>query len=35
MENELSLKQAVVCFIINAALFMLAGFVCTVERGGY
>lgn len=35
MENELSLKQAVVCFIINAALFLLAGLVCTVERGGY
>ena len=35
MENELTLKQTVVCFIINAALFLLAGLVCTVERGGY
>lgn len=35
MENELSLKQAVVCFAINAALFMLAGLLCTLERGGF
>lgn len=35
MQNELSLKQAVVCFAINAALFLLAGMLCTLERGGY
>lgn len=35
MENELSLRQAVVCFAINAALFLLAGLLCTLERGGY
>lgn len=35
MENELSLKQAVVCFIINAALFLLAGLLCTLEKGDY
>lgn len=35
MENELSLRQAVVCFAINAALFLLAGLLCTLERSGY
>lgn len=35
MENELSLRQAVVCFAINVALFLLAGLLCTLERGGY
>lgn len=35
MENELSLRQTVVCFAINAALFLLAGLLCTLERGGY
>lgn len=35
MENEVSLKQAFVCFAINAALFLLAGLLCTLERGGY
>lgn len=35
MENELSLKQAVICFAINAALFLLAGLLCTIEHGGY
>lgn len=35
MENEVSLRQAVICFAINAALFLLAGLLCTIERGGY
>lgn len=35
MENELSLKQAVICFAINATLFLLAGLLCTLEKGGY
>lgn len=35
MENELSLRQTVVCFAINAALFLLAGLLCTLEKGGY
>lgn len=35
MENEISLKQAVVCFAINASLFLLAGLLCTLEKGGY
>lgn len=35
MENELSLRQAVICFVINAALFLLAGVLCTLEKGGY
>lgn len=35
MENEVSLRQAIVCFAINAALFLLAGLLCTLERGGY
>lgn len=35
MENEISLRQAVVCFAINAALFLLAGLLCTLEKGGY
>lgn len=35
MENDLSLRQAVVCFAINTALFLLAGLLCTLERGGY
>lgn len=35
MENELSLRQSVICFAINAALFLLAGLLCTIERGGY
>lgn len=35
MVNELSLRQAVVCIAINVALFLLAGLLCTIERGGY
>lgn len=35
MENELSLKQTIVCFAINAALFLIAGLLCTIEHGGY
>lgn len=35
MEHEISLKQAVICFAIDMALFLLACLICTVEKGGY
>ena len=31
MEHELSLKQALVCFAIDIALFLIASFICHLE----
>lgn len=35
MESEFTFKQVIICFAINAVLFLLAGLLCTLERGGY
>lgn len=35
MESEFTFKQVMICFAINTALFLLAGLLCTLEKGGY
>ena len=35
MEHELSLKQAIVCFAIDIALFLIASFICHIELASY
>ena len=35
MEHELSLKQAIVCFAIDIALFLIASFICHIEMASY
>lgn len=35
MEHELSLKQALVCFAIDIALFIIASFICHLELASY
>ena len=35
MEHELSLKQALVCFAIDIALFIMASFICHLELASY
>ena len=35
MEHELSLKQAIVCFAIDIALFLIASFICHLELASY
>ena len=35
MEHELSLKQALICFAIDIALFLIASFICHLELASY
>lgn len=35
MEHELSLKQALVCFAIDIALFLIASLLCHLELASY
>ena len=35
MEHEFSLRQVVICFAIDIALFLMASFLCHIELASY